>query len=793
MDMRCKILIGLFTTVSLSALANPAAAQNAVQPSAGAQVEAPGAPAADDPAAPVEGIAEIVVTAQRRAENLQRVGLAVSAVTGSDLTKAGITQPDDLGKLIPAVQMQPSAGSSVSIYLRGVGAQSGNAYAENAIAFNFGNVYIGRPTATVGTFFDLERVEVVKGPQGTLYGRNATGGAINVLPRRPSLSNFGGFLEGEYGNYDSKRVAAGVNLPLGDKAALRLAGQVVDRDGYLSDGTQDEVGRALRASFLVEPTRGWSALLIADYFRQRGKGQGSVLAPGSRFPAGTGGNTAPPLEDRIGASDPLSTAALSAYAATLGSPPFCGGFGNGVRSGCVITPRNDSFLDNEFWGVSATIEGDLGFGTLTIIPAYRRTNTNENGYIPGFQIRKTEETEQRSLEMRLTSNADQRLRYVLGGFLYKEEQNADNFFTLGLLSTNRFTPNLDTTSKAVFGQLTFDVSDKFRLIAGARYTNETKDAVTRNAAGALPGPVTPPLGAPFTGALEFEKVTWKAGVELDAGPRSLVYANVATGFKAGGFFTALPPANTFAPEELTAYTIGAKNRFFDNKLQLNFEAFYWDYKDQQITFVGGVPTNNGIQSGGITVNAGQATIYGVDIDLLFAPTSRDRFTANLQYLKGKYDTLVFDAFSGTGGTLRQGCAVTGSRLANPGVNAARLYTTDCSGQPTLNSPRWSAVAGYEHVFQLGGFDLTAGARTRIESSRWLGLSYLPEMRQGGYMMSDVYLTLENPNKTWSLTGFINNVEDETVLSNAGLKPIVDVVYVALRPPRTYGVRANFKF
>jgi iron complex outermembrane receptor protein len=766
-------------STSLVALTTPAFAQTAETQ--------------DQPESAESGVGEIIVTAQRRAENLQRVGVAVSAVTGEDLAKAGISQPDDLGKLVPALQVQPSAGSSVSIYLRGVGAQSGNAYAENAVSFNFNGVYIGRPTAPVGTFFDLERVEVVKGPQGTLYGRNATGGAINVLPRRPELGAFGGHIDLEYGNYDNKRGLAALNIPLGDSVALRIAGQIVDRDGYLSDGTQDERGEAARVSLLVKPSERWSMLLVGDYFHQRGKGQGSLLAPGSGFPAGTGGNGAPALEDRIGASDPRSIAALAAYVATLGAPPFCGGAGNLLTSGCVITPANDSRLDNDFYGVSATVEGDLGFATLTVQPAYRRTETNENGYVPGFRINKVEATDQMSLEARLTSNGDQRLRYVLGGFYFYEQQEANNFFNLGNLSNNRFLTRLKTESKAAFGQLTFDVSDTFRLIAGGRYTNEVKDAVTRSAAGALPGPVSPPLGAPFGGHLEFNKFTWKAGVEYDAGARSLLYANVATGFKSGGFFTALPPVNTFQPENLTAYTVGSKNRFFDNKLQLNVEAFYWDYKDQQVTFVGGIRSGTLIQSGGTTVNAGQATMYGAELEAVFAPTRADRFTANVQYLHGEYDSLIFDAFTNNGASVRQGCPVISSRLANPGVNNARLFTIDCSGRQTINSPKWTVNLGYQHRFELGDMALTMGADTQFQSSRYLSLSYLPEMRQGAYMMSNAFITLEHPGQNWSISAYINNIEDEVVLSNAGLKPIADVVYVALRPPRTYGVRLGYKF
>jgi iron complex outermembrane receptor protein len=186
-------------------------------------------------------------------------------------------------------------------------------------------------------------------------------------------------------------------------------------------------------------------------------------------------------------------------------------------------------------------------------------------------------------------------------------------------------------------------------------------------------------------------------------------------------------------------------------------------------------------------------MYGVELEALFAPTSADRFTANVQYLHGKYDNLLFDAFSNNGAAIRQGCTVTGSRLANPGVNNARFYSTDCSGQQTINSPKWTLNLGYQHRFDLGDMDLTVGADTQIQSSRYLSINYLPEMRQGSFMMSNAFITLENPKQRWSITGYINNIEDAEVLSNAGLKPIVDVVYVALRPPRTYGVRLGYKF
>jgi iron complex outermembrane receptor protein len=354
---------------------------------------------------------------------------------------------------------------------------------------------------------------------------------------------------------------------------------------------------------------------------------------------------------------------------------------------------------------------------------------------------------------------------------------------------------VETESKAVFGQLTFDLTETFRLVGGARYTEESREQLTALASGGLPGPVNPPLGTPFPGSLDFSKATWKAGVEWDAAERSLLYASVATGFKAGGFFVASPPNNTFAPEEMMAYTIGAKNRFLDNRLQLNLEAFYWDYEDQQISFVGGISTPTGIAPGAVTINAGQARMQGAEAELQFALGGSGLFTANVQYLDGEYESLVYTALSASGAPIRSGCSVAGSRQANPGTpNPSRLFDLDCSGKPTVNSPEWTANLGYEHTFRFGGNKgLVIGARTRLESSRYVNIDYLPEQHQDSYHISDAFITFQGPDERWTLTAFVNNIEDETVISGAFTRPVLQTVYGSLQPPRTYGGRFTYRF
>ena len=731
-----------------------------------------------------QGIADIVVTAQRRTETLQRAAIAATAVTGDALVNAGVSDPAQLTKLVPALTVQP-VGISSSFFIRGVGATAINSFQENAVAFSVGGVFYARPTAPAATFYDLDRVEVLKGPQGTLYGRNATGGAINLIPRRPKLGQINADITAEYGNYDAKKIQGGFNLPLGTMFALRIAGQYVDRDGYLSDGYNDEKTRAVRASLLFQPSDHFSMLLGADYAHQGGKGVGGVLFASPVTP------NVPSPRKLIGAADPTITALLQQLTQNQFSfiPPFSN-LPPAVRRTVVTVPLQDGFQDNDFYGVSLTTNGDLGFADLTTILAYRKTKPDILTYAPGFPGRFIENDDQMSGEIRLSSKEGTPLRYVLGAFYFWEKQKGYNNYNQGLLANTEYFPLLETTSKALFGQLTYALTDTLRLVGGGRYTKEDKSltGTTRNTSFFVPNPPS----VPINGSLSFDKFTWKAGVEWDAGPRSLVYANVSTGFKAGGFY---PSAgrNTYKPETLTAYTLGSKNRFFDNKLQINLEAFYWKYKDQQISYVGPIEATRGnFAQAGVTVNAGKARMYGAEVEMVFQPTSNDTLGATVQYLNARYQSLVYNAISTSGAPLVTSCAVANdTRVATP---PTRLFVVDCSGKPGVYSPKWTVNLNYEHHFRPGGgYDLTAGARSRLQSAAWLNLDYLSYQRRKGYSVSDAYLTLAAPGDRWSITGFVNNIEGDVVKAGGLTRPIVNTTILTVNPPRTYGVRVGFRY
>ena len=238
-----------------------------------AQTAAPEASAEEESA----GLTDIIVTAQRREENLQKAAIAVSAVSSDQLVQGGVTDPTQLTNLVPSLQIAKAAGPYAFFYLRGVGNFNANALSDSAIAFNIDGVFVARPSSTGGVLYDIDRIEVLKGPQGTLYGRNATGGAINIITRKPELGKFGGDASISYGNYDAIQFNGALNAPLGERAAVRVAGQYVKHDGYMTDGTSDQDDLAGRIQFKFEASDAITINLGADYYRQKGRGMGSTV------------------------------------------------------------------------------------------------------------------------------------------------------------------------------------------------------------------------------------------------------------------------------------------------------------------------------------------------------------------------------------------------------------------------------------------------------------------------------------------------------------------------------------
>ncbi|RYE00711.1 MAG: TonB-dependent receptor [Sphingomonadales bacterium] len=346
--------------------------------------------------------------------------------------------------------------------------------------------------------------------------------------------------------------------------------------------------------------------------------------------------------------------------------------------------------------------------------------------------------------------------------------------------------NTSGETAAGFGQLTFAITPEFRLTGGLRYTWEKKTSdserfTVRNVPG--PDPVIPvvPVGPPafiVDQSLTFDAVTWRGGVEFDAGPRSLIYANVGTGFKAGGFFLGPPGANTYAPEKVTAYTIGTKNRFLDNRLQLNAEAFLLDYKDQQLGYVKLIPPAVVL----VTENIGQVRTKGVEVEAQMLVTPTTRLGLQAQWLDARVNKLVYNTIAPPAATSQ--CKITGTIV-------------DCSGLRALRSPEWVFAASFEQSFPLdSGDSIVANLFSRYESARELDIGYIPETRAGSSTKTDAVLTYRFEKSRLSVSAFVNNIENKVVISNATPNPSYTangVVAATLRAPRTFGLRLSGSF
>lgn len=732
--MKKHALYASVAFVASAMLSNAALAQGA------GQTANTGGAAVPPAASEVPG-EEIVVTAQRREGTVQDTPLAIAVLSGEQMASAQINDPTKLTNVTTGVQLA-TVGQQLALFVRGAGAPVANVRADPAAAYSIDGVAIARPVSVNGSYYDLARVEVVKGPQGILYGRNSTVGAINIITNRPRF-DFEGMAEVEVGNYDLFRGEAMVNVPLSNTFAVRASGQITKRDGYLTNGYNDANNYAARLRALYEPSSDMSLLLTASYYRDKGNGSGDISLNG---PGGTYSTRNPWFvkEGPVNFFDQVPT---------------------------------DGEQDLESLILSADFEVDLQFATLTVIPAYLDTRYRALVYTGGFEQRIDNSDVQKSVEVRLASPGTDTISWIVGGLYLDDRQFGftDIGSRPGILQREQ-TDDLSLKSYAAFGQVTANLSDQFRITGGARYSNDTKNLdgfVQILNLNQVPIPGQPVL--PSIGRRNFEDVSFRVGVEYDVTPDNLLYASVATGYKAGGFNVGLPPVkpgdlpNSFDPENMTAYTIGSKNSFAGNRIRLNLEAWYWDYRDvQQVQFgfVNPIPA-----FALVTYNAAKQESYGVEVDGSVRFGAGGLLTGNVTYTHSTWKQFALPGFV---------------------FGPFNIPASDLSGEDTPFAPKWAVNLAYTHDVPLGnGGTLTPGVRTRIRSAQTLNTTGIIGSRVDGTMTTDVWLTYRSPSSAVELQLYANNLEDEPVFSFSGVTPAGH--WGRPGTPFTYGARARFKF
>ena len=635
------------TGAALLALSTPAFAQDTttagVNADAGVATPPADATQTDGQAAP----GEIVVTAQKRSERLQDVPVAVSVISGDAIAAKGAVNLEAAQYLVPTLNFRKS-GTAInqSLFLRGVGTSTFSIAGEPSISTVVDGVVYSRAGEAFSDLIDIDRLEVLRGPQGTLFGKNTSAGVINIVTKRPG-NKFGGFVEGGYyfGNGNEYRVRGALDLPLATGIAARVTGFYGNYDGNIRNTVYDTRVNGyehygVRGVVVAEPTPDLTLTVIADYRRSDDDCCGEVI--------GTG-----PINTTTGA--PATSLAFAA----LPDP-------KGDRTRRLAQDLVTSTLETS-WGVSGQADWTLGTQTVTYIGSYREydnTEIRDGDFLPqayvGFnQLHDFGPQTSNTLtqEIRLTSPARQFFSYVIGAFYSRAE--TDRVFrrddivctaaTAVTVLTPCTTPGLTVTQPtgtavfgsvfknlAFFGQGTLNITDRFRLIGGVRYTSDQLD-VYHSRTTLLAGPGINPSFGPFQGKTTNTNWSGKAGVQYEIVPQSTFYATYSRGYKGPAFnvFYNLTATGTNAIEAETAdsYEAGLKNTLFDGKLVINLAGYYAKYYNFQ--------ANNPDIVAGVLVtrftNAGEVSTRGAELDLLYQPVRDLTFSGGLAYTDAHID------------------------------------------------------------------------------------------------------------------------------------------------------------
>jgi iron complex outermembrane receptor protein len=724
---------------------------------------------------------EVIVTAQKREESLQKVPVAVTAVTGDELQHAGITDAQGLTDVVPGLEVG-NFGSTTNFTIRGVTTNTDPNLGDSPTAFHIDGVYQGRPAAASGLFYDVDRLEVLSGPQGTLYGKDSTGGTINLITRKPSFAATSAEFSQEVGSYYLYRTFGMVNVPVDDKFAFRVAFQTEHHTGYLKTGYDDADDIAGRVHLLWRPSETFSALLTQDYFHQGGVGNGEV-----------------PLPELPGDDWQHHMWSVVLDPSQLGL----------VESGFQGRTNNVSAQ------TSLQLEWDLGVARLSSVSAYHHLHLDSSAYLNGTPSLQQETDDEISQEIRLASADSSRTKWVLGAYYHREHQTNDLFFYNQAgpgVDSDQIFPKIDTPSYALFGQMTYPITPRWRVTAGLRGSTDQKsiqgsinqvnyavvnyDPLVVDRTTLIPvvcNPDSPPsLGycpqASPNGSLTARRLTWRFGMDFDLTPASLLFFNASTGYKQGGLDAAQPPNNIYRPETITAYEIGSKNRFFDERLQVNLDAYWYQYKDYQVDQLEFFPGQTGLVFGDFISNAASARHKGLELTTRALLTRHDELSLNVAYLSAVFQQFQFPA------------------SANPGNPSSDITFEDLSGYSEFNAPRWTGTLSYQHTWELPhDAQLSAYVLSHAESFHWGSPDHQPDSRQPGYTRTQLVLQYSSGDGKYVVQGYVRNVENRAVFNTytfqgppspagaqfPGSPPQRN--FVSLDPPRTFGVSLHVSF
>ncbi|PCI54579.1 MAG: TonB-dependent receptor [Alphaproteobacteria bacterium] len=724
------------------------------------------------------GIDEIVITARKFEESLQDAPIAISAFTAHDLEERNLSTVTDVGDFAPNVKFNSSmpisaSNATVALFIRGIGQNDYQLSADPGVGLYLDGVYISRNVGNVLDILNLERVEILRGPQGTLFGRNTIGGAVNVVTKKPD-ETLGGNLELTTGRWNRVQTKFSVNLPVSDGLYVNASGIYHKRDGYVKGiidqapdlGDTNQAGGRIAVRWAPED-QNFELNVAVDGSRAREESSPNVLLAINESPSTFVGVWNAAFSGAGAICGDISNPARLSNPACLNAQYVLAPFEHAGTWDSIISDydqqggrRYESASDIDVWGISAILDWDISESvSFKSITAYRSVVgywTRDSDHTPASitQTKNFWDQSQFSQELQLQGiAAEGKVKWVVGAY-YSDESGdhldlveiLDAYFASGAL--------VDGNSLAFFGQATYDISDALSFTAGLRWTEDKKKFTTDQkivAVGFLTGaPLNPdgsgladgdPLMGPLGSSSQItdRAVTPMVTLSYRWMDSLMTYASYSEGFKGGGFTQRVfPPRATipsFGPENSRTYELGFKSDFWENKARLNGAVFWNDYNDLQVTvndpLLGFAP---------IIQNAAKARIRGVELELLVVPTAEVKIQAAIGYLDAKYTEVDITAAA---------------------LGSAGGVTVDDRLQ---NAPKWTLSAGISYDFSLGnGGVIIPRIDWNFRSTVANDAVNTQLLIQKGYHLVNLSMSYLSPDELWKVTGGVKNMTNEVYL------------------------------
>lgn len=754
---------------------------------------------------------EIIVTATKRAENVQKVSAAVTALDEKSLDMAGVIDPTRLGLVVPGLRSGYS-GTEARFAIRGARTNNVGPQAQQVVGVFNDGAYIATVGQVMAAYLDVKRIEVLRGPQGTLYGRNTFAGAINIISNDPSFDEISGNAQVTYGAYQRIRGEAVLNLPVSDTFAIRIAGMGEHHNGYIkntfldgpSDDLRNENVQVGRITAKWKPSDSFDATFrYTKYHRD--------INVDSLY-----GYTQIGCYENRG--DPTTATGLSATGVFRLGHCFRPGPNSaastdaaGVSKSVDVSPYNVSrdgpsrALAN---GDDFNLQFNYDFGpvTLSFIGAYDKYKSVQyydpdysdgyhygmfgqnslNNFFAGYDNKQNSH----SVELRLTSNGSDRFKWIIGGYYFKQSSNND----FGFLANGKFTrynTNINdafvSKSKAVFANGSFEIVKGLRILGGIRYNDDNQVLIG---------------GANGGGG---NKTLWRAGLEYDVAPHVMLYATASTGYRVGGVngagVVAVGAPPVFGPETVTAYEAGFKSQFLDRTLTVNGSFFYNRFRNMQAqSFVTSCinPANPAsCIASEFTSNGGAIDSKGLELEFNWLPGKNFFLNGSIAYLDAKFGNYLVSRLSGLGNYQgRQDVTKTSGQI----VAAGGVPSLQLKGWRPALSPKFTTAMQAGYVVDVDDNNsITPLAQLSYSSQYWSFDYNLPGSEQKAFAKLDLRLTWRNKSRGLTVEGFVENVTNKAVLVRSVIFSPDEAnfptasIQANYGDPRTWGIRVGINF